>query len=70
MLWVGEGGGELTLFSDALRDYGIGVRMYPAVELADVLIPVTLAIVTAVLSALWPALKAARLRPAEALRHV
>ena len=70
VLWVGEVGVELTLFSDALRDYGIGVRMYPAVELADVLIPVTLAIVTAVLSALWPALKAARLRPAEALRHV
>ena len=70
VLWVGQVGLELTVFSDALRDYGIGVRMYPAVELADVLVPVTLAVVTAVLSALWPALKAARLRPAEALRHV
>ncbi len=70
VLWLGEVGFELTSFSDALRDYGIGVRMYPAVDLADVVVPVTLAVVTAVLSALWPALKAARLRPAEALRHV
>ena len=70
VLWVGEVGLEISAFSDALRDYGIGVRMYPAVELADVAVPVTLAVVTAVISALWPALKAARLRPAEALRHV
>ena len=70
VLWLGEVGIELAAFSDALRDYGIGVRMYPAVELADVVVPVTLAVVTAAVSALWPALKAARLRPAEALRHV
>ncbi len=70
VLWVGEVGVDLTYFAEGLRDYGIGVRIHPAVELADVVVPVTLAIVTALLSALWPALKAARLRPAEALRHV
>ncbi|MEE9282209.1 MAG: ABC transporter permease, partial [Myxococcota bacterium] len=70
VLWLGEIGVDLTSFSEALRELGIGVRLYPALELADLGIPIALAIVTAVLSALWPAIKAARLRPAEALRHV
>ena len=34
----------------------------------DLVAPIGLAVVTALLAALWPALEAARLRPAQALR--
>ena len=37
---------------------------------ADLVTPLLLALGTALLAAIWPAWKAARLRPAEAIRHV
>ena len=70
VLWLGNVGIDLSFFSHALREYGIGVRMYPALQPMDLIAPVELAVGTALIAALWPALKAARLNPAEALRHV
>ena len=66
--WLGHVGIDLSRFASALEGYGIGTTIYPAVELGDTFWPVGLALVTALIAAFWPALKAARLRPAEALR--
>jgi ABC-type antimicrobial peptide transport system permease subunit len=61
---------DLSLFSEALRELGIGVRVYPALDPLDIVVPIAFAAGTAAVAAVWPALKAARLRPAEAVHHV
>ncbi len=68
--WLGETGIDLTIFSEALQEYGMGTTLYPEVRREDLLAPIRLAVITALLAALWPAIKVYRLRPAEALRHV
>lgn len=47
----------------------VGPRVYPSLEASDWVSPLALAVATAFLAAIWPAVKAARLRPAEAVRH-
>lgn len=66
--WLGRVGIDMTRFSSALESYGIGTTIYLRVDATDLIWPIGLAGATALLAALWPALKAARLRPAEALR--
>ncbi len=66
--WLGDSGVDLSGFSDALEGYGIGPTVYPRVDTDDVGTPLLLALGTGVLAALWPGLRAIRLRPAEALR--
>ena len=73
--WVSmdAGYGEVPELLDALEalgELGVGSRLYPTVRGADLIAPVLLAALTALPAAIWPALKAARLGPAEALRHI
>jgi ABC-type lipoprotein release transport system permease subunit len=51
-------------------EFGIGTTVYTRIEPRDLILPVVVALITAVLAALWPAWKAVRLRPAEAIRHI
>ena len=69
MVWE-RVGLDLSMFSDALRAYGIGNVMYPSLDLDDIIAPILLAAGTALIAATYPAVKAARLKPAEAVRHV
>lgn len=66
----GESGLDLAWFSEGLRAYGIGSAIRPRVAWGEVLSPAAIATATALLAGLAPALRAARLRPAEALRHL
>ncbi len=50
-------------------EVGMNPIMYPTIELWQVLFAVGFAIVTAILAALWPALLAANIEPAEAMRY-
>lgn len=68
--WLGRAGIDMTLFSTALREYGVGTTVYPRVTSDDWMFPLVLAVATAGVAALWPAIKAARLRPADALRRI
>jgi len=70
VLWLGVVGIDLTDFAEGMTEFGIGTTVYTSIEPRDVLLPVGVALVTAVLAALWPAWKAVRLRPAEAIRHI
>jgi ABC-type lipoprotein release transport system permease subunit len=70
VLWLGEVGIDLKSFAEGLTEFGIGTTVYTRIEPRDVVLPVVVALITAVLAALWPAWKAVRLRPAEAIRHV
>jgi ABC-type lipoprotein release transport system permease subunit len=68
LLW--ERGLDLAWFSEGLRAYGIGTVVRPSVSAQDVVQPLVIATITALVSGLAPALRAARLVPADALRHV
>jgi putative ABC transport system permease protein len=70
VLWLGHVGIDLSRFADGLTEFGIGTTVYPRLEQQDILLPIGVAFITAILAALWPAWKAVRLRPAEAIRHV
>jgi ABC-type lipoprotein release transport system permease subunit len=67
--WLDEHGLDLAWFSEGLRAFGVGTTIHPRVDLGEVGWPVVIATVTALVSGFFPALRAARLRPAEALRH-
>ena len=61
---------DLSRFAEGLTAYGIGTRIVPVIRAKDVGIPVLSAMVTAIVASLWPAVRAVRFHPAEALRHV
>ena len=61
---------DLSRFAEGLTAYGIGTRIVPVIRSQDVGIPVVSAIVTALVASLWPAVRATRFCPAEAVRHV
>ncbi|MEE8558077.1 MAG: ABC transporter permease [Myxococcota bacterium] len=67
---LGERGLDLAWFSEGLRAYGIGTSIRPLVEFDQLAWPVGVAAATGLVSGIFPALRAARLRPAEALRHI
>jgi ABC-type lipoprotein release transport system permease subunit len=71
VLLLGRTGVDLGAWaSSGLSQLGVGTVVYPVIGRADLVSPLLLALGTALLAAIWPAWKAARLRPAEAIRHV
>jgi ABC-type lipoprotein release transport system permease subunit len=65
-----SGGIPLGTFATGLDAFGIGDRIVPVLRVSDLLAPLAMALVSAILASAWPALRAAALRPSEALRHV
>lgn len=65
-----EGGIDLSRWSEGLTAVGAGTKIVPALRASDLWVPVVVALVTALLASLWPALRAVRIRPAEAVRRV
>ncbi len=59
---------DISAFANELDAYGIATRIVPLVRTSDFTMPILIATVTAALASLWPALRAARAQPAEALR--
>ena len=64
-----ERGLDLAWFAEGLRAYGIGTAIRTTLDVTDLMWPVVIATITAFVAGLAPALRAVRLRPAEALRH-
>lgn len=69
-IWLLRDGIDLSRWSEGLTAYGVSTRIVPVIRHRDLIVPVAAAIVTAVLASLWPALRAVRIRPAEAVRHI
>jgi ABC-type lipoprotein release transport system permease subunit len=69
-VWGVRDGVDLSAWSEGLRSVGVPARLVPVLRSADVWTPVWVATLTALLASLWPALRAVRTRPAEALRRV
>ena len=64
-----SGGIDLSAFSEGMAAFGMGTRIVPALGIQDLTIPTVVALITALLASAWPALRAVRLRPAEAVRQ-
>jgi ABC-type lipoprotein release transport system permease subunit len=69
-LFLMRGGIDLSFWAEGLNSFGIPSTLVPVLRLSDLWTPLWVAAVTAVAASLWPALRAARIRPADAARHV
>jgi putative ABC transport system permease protein len=61
---------DLSMFSDSLSSFGVGSVIYPVLSSSTVVETLIVVPVIAVLGALYPALKAVRLVPINAIRYV
>jgi len=61
---------DLSYWAQGLTAAGVGTRIVPVIRGYDVAVPVGIAVLTTVAASVWPALRALRFRPAEALRHI
>jgi ABC-type lipoprotein release transport system permease subunit len=65
-----SGGIDLSYFASGLEALGVGQTIVPVLRAGDFVIPTVVAIGTACVASGWPAFRATRFRPAEAVRHV
>jgi len=68
-VWALQDGLDLSRWAEGLTAMGVGTRIVPVLRSSDFSAPIGVAIVTAVLASAWPAWRAVRLRPAEAVRQ-
>ncbi len=61
---------DLSRWAAGLNAMNIGTTIVPVLRTADFATPAWVAVVTAILASAWPALRAIRFRPAEAVRRV
>ncbi len=70
-LAIGHYGLDFSSFSDAIKQYvGVETRLHPILTPRGILLTIFVVFVTAVGAGIYPALRAARLQPAEAIRHI
>jgi len=61
---------DLSLFSESMRIWGTGSVIYPLIMMKDIVSSVVIVFMTAVFASVYPALKAARIKPMEALNYI
>ncbi len=68
--WFGERGMDLSRYSEALQDYGYDAIFYPVIDNGSYLFLMFTVLLTAFIGSIYPALKAIRINPLEALRKL
>lgn len=61
---------DLSFFSESMRIWGTGSVIYPLLMLKDILASMLIVFMTAVIASIYPAVKAARIKPMEALNYI
>lgn len=61
---------DLSNFMAMMRSWGSGSVIYPFVKIGDLLLAVVVVEVTTIIAAIYPAVKAARIKPLEALHFI
>lgn len=70
VLTLGVVGIDLGMFTEGLHSFGVGAIIYPRLTISSMVSVVMVIPLTAMLGALYPAIKATRLQPVAAIRHV
>ncbi len=65
---LSHSGWNLAAFSESLKSVGIGTTIYPVIVASSIINTVVIIPLAAVLGAIYPALRAIRLQPVEAIR--
>jgi len=68
--YLGDIGINLSVFSEGLATYGFSSMIYPELEQQKYIIIVTMCLITAIISAIYPAYKALQLNPSQAIRKI
>ncbi len=68
--WLGKVGVDLSRYSDGLKNFGMSAVIHPELGLHMYIYIGLAVVVTALIGAIYPSLKAIRLRPVEAIRKV
>lgn len=61
---------NFSLYMESVRMWGTGHIIYPTLRLGDILMCAVIVLFTTIIAALWPAIKAARIKPLEALHYI
>ncbi len=69
-IWLLGDGIDISAWADSLDEYGIESVLRPALRRHDLIAPIAIGAITALVSSFWPALRAGRARPADALRRL
>jgi len=67
---LGKIGINISMFSEGLASYGFSSMIYPALDSQNYFIIASMCLITALLSAIYPAYKALQLNPSEAIRKI
>lgn len=67
---LGQTGIDFSFASDAMRKWKVGTVIFPILFMKDVILAGLVVLITTVAASIYPAVKAARIRPLEALHFV
>ncbi len=68
-IWMIGDGIDISRWAGEIDAYGIEAVLKPALRRRDLVTPIVVGSITAVVSSLWPAIRAGRAKPADALRQ-
>jgi len=61
---------NLSFYMESMRAWGTGSIIYPVIKGLDIVVAVVIVLFTTLIAALYPAVKAARIKPLDALHYV
>lgn len=67
---LNQTGLDLSLFAESLNSFGIGAILYPTVDFGEISSVLLMIPIVSILGAIYPAYKAIKLQPVEAIRYV
>ncbi len=70
VLLLGTTGIDFSFATDAMRKWKIGTMVYPLIFMKDILAATAIVLITTVVASIYPAAKAARIKPLEALHYI
>jgi putative ABC transport system permease protein len=70
LLLLGHTGIDMSFAVDSIRKWGTGNIIYPTIKLNDILTASAIVLITTIVAAVYPAVKAARIKPLEALNYL
>ncbi len=67
---LGISGIDFSFYSESMRTWGSGSIIYPAFKIPDIIAATIIVLITTIIAAIYPAMKAARIKPLVALHYV